>query len=211
MPDSTFNQDAFDLLNAHVTVSRETFERLSLYHDLLLKWQSKVNLISPDTISSTWNRHFLDAIQIFPMIDPAKKIIDMGTGGGFPGMVIAIAGASNVHLIESDTKKILFLREVARITNTSVTIHHARMEDAVTDSADIIVSRACSPLASLLSLASHYVSHETICLFHKGKNYSKELEDALLHWNFSHETITSVTDTQSAILKLTAIQKRQGA
>jgi 16S rRNA (guanine527-N7)-methyltransferase len=210
--DPLFDPEAFALLNQHIDVSHETFLRLSRYHDLLLRWQSKVNLISPDTIEQAWHRHFLDALQLLPMIENLNaKIVDLGSGGGFPGMVIAIAGAGNMHLVESDTKKILFLREVARITDTTITLHHARIEDAPTQNADIITSRACSPLATLLQLASHYVSHETICLFHKGKNYSKEIEDALVDWEFNIATTPSVTDTQSAILKLTSIRKRQGA
>ncbi len=208
MGSTFFDKIAFDDLNRHVPVSRETFDRLSLYHDLLLKWQAKINLISSDTIANAWHRHFLDALQIFPLIDIEKKIVDLGSGGGFPGMVLAIAGAKHMHLVESDTKKILFLREVARITNTAVSLHHGRIEETLTTHADIITSRACSPLESLLSLASGYVSHETICLFHKGKNFAKELEDAKLHWHFSCDVIPSVTDSQSAILRLTSIQKR---
>ena len=195
-------------MNRHVSVSRETFDKLAIYYDLLLKWQSKVNLISPDTITSAWHRHFLDALQIFPLIDTEKKIVDLGSGGGFPGMVIAIAGAKNMHLVESDTKKILFLREVARLTNTTVSLHHGRIEETLTTHADIITSRACSALDTLLSLASGYVSHETICLFHKGKNFAKEIEDAKLHWHFDCDVIPSVTDSQSAILRLTSIRKR---
>ena len=209
MPNPSFDQIHFDLLNKHVSVSRETFERLSLYHDLLLKWQAKVNLISPDTVAIAWQRHFLDALQILPLIDSLdNKIIDLGTGAGFPGMVLAIAAAGNVHLIESDTKKILFLREAARITGTKISIHHGRIEEKLTSFGDIIVSRACAPLDTLLSLASNYVSHETICLFHKGKNYSKEIDDAELHWSFIQDVVLSITDTQSAILKLTSIRKR---
>jgi 16S rRNA (guanine527-N7)-methyltransferase len=203
------NQSAFDLLNQHIAVSRETFERLSLYHDFLLKWQNKVNLISPDTIAHAWQRHFLDALQLLPLITNINaKIIDLGTGAGFPGMVLAIAGATNVHLIESDTKKILFLREVARITDTNVMLHHGRIEEKLTSPGDIITSRACSPLGTLLQLASNYVSHETICLFHKGKNYSKEIDDANIHWSFIPDIVESITDSQSAILKLTSIEKR---
>jgi 16S rRNA (guanine527-N7)-methyltransferase len=208
---------AFDLLNKHLSVSRETFDRLKAYHDLLLKWQTRVNLISADTISEMWKRHFLDSLQLLKHIENTdKKIIDLGSGAGFPGMAIAIAGASNVHLIESDGKKIQFLKEVARITKTDVAIHHARIEDKATPAGDIIISRACSPLDKLLSHSLHYVSHETICLFHKGKNYSKELEEAKAHWNFQYIVLPSVTDTpdavnqQGVILKLTNVSKQTG-
>jgi 16S rRNA (guanine527-N7)-methyltransferase len=217
VPESpAFDQKAFDSLNRHLPVSRETFVRLQAYHDLLLKWQTRVNLISPDTVSTAWERHFLDSLQLLNHIENTnKKIIDLGSGAGFPGMAIAIAGANNVHLVESDGKKIQFLKEVARITNTSITIHHSRIEDKPTSDADIIISRACSPLDKLLSHSSHYVSHETICLFHKGKNYSKELEEAKAHWNFQYIVLPSVINTpdtvnqQGVILKLTNVSKSQ--
>lgn len=209
------NISPFELLSKHLFVSRETFDRLQSYHDLLLKWQARVNLISPDTIATAWERHFLDSLQLLNHIEnPDKKIIDLGSGAGFPGMTIAIAGAGNVHLIESDGKKVQFLKEVARITKTRITIHHARIEDKPTSTGDIIISRACSPLDKLLSHSSHYVSHETICLFHKGKNYSKELEEANAHWNFQYIVLPSITDTldtdnqQGVILKLTNVSER---
>lgn len=202
--------DPFHILNYHVSVSRESFKKLSLYHDLLLKWQPKVNLVGPDTIPDSWRRHFLDSIQLANHIDDlSKKMVDMGTGAGFPGMVLAIIGATDIHLIESDLKKIIFLREVARITDTKITIHHCRMEERPIDRADIILSRACASLDALLSLASFYISHGTFCLFHKGKNYSNEIEDANEHWSFHPTIFPSVTDTQGVILKLEHIERRK--
>src|SRR5581483_814556 len=104
--------------------------------------------------------------------------IDMGTGAGFPGMALAIAGAGRMHLIESDAKKVTFLREVARITETLVIIHHQRIEEAKIDHVKHIFSRACAPLPELFSYASRYISEDAICYFHKGKNYAKELLDS---------------------------------
>jgi len=199
----------FDFLNQHIIVSRETFERLKIYHDLLLKWQSKINLISNDTVSNVWNRHFLDSLQITQYIPNYNNVImDIGTGAGFPGMVIAICGYNNVHLVESDTKKISFLREVSRVTNTPVFIHHVRIEEVVIDNTQIILSRACSNLNQLINLASKNVSRETFFLFHKGKNYSNEIEDAKKSWLFDEVIFPSITDPNGVIVKLSNIRRR---
>jgi 16S rRNA (guanine527-N7)-methyltransferase len=200
----------FQTLNRHVKISHEIFDRLSIYHDLLLKWQPKINLVGPDTIPDCWNRHFLDSLQLIPYIDDLKKtMVDMGSGAGFPGMVIAIVGGRDVHLVESDARKIIFLKEVARLTHTNVTIHHGRIENTVIEDVGIILSRACAPLDALLSLSSFYISHGTDCLFHKGKNYSNEIEDAKEHWSFTCNAFPSVTDTQGVILKLSDIGRKE--
>ncbi len=199
----------FDLLNRHIKVSPETFLKLSLYHDLLLKWQSKINLVGADTLADAWDRHFLDSLQLLNAIDDLSgTIVDVGSGAGFPGMTLAIGGATDMHLIESDGKKITFLREIARLTETKVSIHHCRAEDCEKLSADIIVSRAVSSIDNLLSFSLPQISHGTTCLFHKGKNYAKEIEEAKEHWLFEITVIPSVTHDQSAILKLTHIRKR---
>lgn len=203
MPDSNF-----EFLNRHINVSYETFEKLSLYHDLLCKWQPKVNLVGPDTIKDSWNRHFLDSLQLLKYIDLDKKIIDLGSGAGFPGMALAIYGANNVHLIESDGKKITFLKEVARITETKISIHHSRIEEKPTGVGDVIVSRALANIQSLLQLSSFFVSHETKCLFHKGRNWSIEITDAEKDWTFDYVANPSISDAQGVILQISNIAKR---
>ncbi len=201
--------DPFELLNRHVRVSRETFDKLSLYHDLVLKWQPKINLVGPDTIHQMWERHFLDSLQLLNYIDNLSlTIADLGSGAGFPGMALAIAGANDVHLIESDKKKIVFLQEIARITKTNLSIHSARIEACPIGKVSIVISRACAPLVQLLHLASPYVSHETICLFHKGKNYFKEIGDAKEEWSFDHAIFPSITDDKGAIIRLWNVNRR---
>lgn len=180
-----------------------------MYHALLLKWQARVNLVGPDTIPDAWSRHFLDSLQLLrhlPSLD--IDLMDIGTGAGFPGMVLAIAGVKNVHLVESDQKKMTFLKEVARLTKTEVTFHAKRVEHVSQMHLDVIVSRACSHLDTLLTYSSPNVSHETICLFPKGRNYTIELEDALKHWNFQYVVLPSVTDTQGVVLKITDLIRR---
>ena len=201
--------DEYNFVKNTFGVSRETFERLKIYQELLLKWQAKINLIGPDTVSDSWNRHFVDSLQILPYIDDKNAVaVDMGTGAGFPGMVMAIAGMANVHLIESDTKKIIFLKEVARLTHTDVSIHHMRIEEATIDNVKLIFSRACSSLSQLLSYSQNYVSRETKCLFHKGKNYSKELLDSQSDWLFDYSVYPSITDAQGSILQVTNLRMR---
>ena len=199
----------FEFLNKKTDVSRETFERLSLYHDLLLKWQSKVNLIGPDTIPDSWNRHFLDSLQLQNHIKNYNgKILDIGSGAGFPGMVLAVCGYQNIHLVESDSKKVLFLREVARITNTNVDIYNERVENLSVDNVSYITSRAFSSLTKLFSLSSKFVSHETICLFHKGKNYSMDIEEAKQNWLFDTTISPSITDNDGVILEIRNIRPK---
>src|SRR5262249_19649766 len=139
--------------------------------------------------------------------DLSKKIVDMGSGAGFPGMALAIFGATDVHLIESDGKKITFLKEVARSTKTTVYIHHGRIEKTAIPDVKILIARACAPLSELLNYSFPFVSHGTICLFPKGKKYDTELKDASREWTFDHHVTPSVTDTEAVILTLSNIRK----
>ncbi len=203
MPDNSF-----ELLNSYLPVSRETFESLSIYHDLLLKWQAKINLVGNDTLSDVWRRHFLDSLQLVKYIeDKNHVIVDLGSGAGFPGMALAIYGYKNVHLIESDSRKVAFLREVSRVTNTKVSIHNCRIENNPIEKVDIFISRACAPLEKLFQLISTSVSRETICLFHKGKNYSIESNNALKNWQYDMFVTSSIADSQSVILNISNIRK----
>lgn len=202
-------ETAFDLLNRYIPVSHETVDRLETYHALLLKWQAKINLISDDTIGDCWNRHFLDSAQLIKHLpENARELTDIGSGAGFPGMVLAIISNKKTHLVESDGRKVSFLREVARLTKANVVIHNDRIENVIIDKCDVIMARALSNLNQLLSLTEKFVSHGTICLFHKGKNYSKEISDAKIEWSFDSDILPSVTDEHGVIVKLSHIQRR---
>ena len=127
-------------------VSRETLERLTIYADLLVKWQAKINLVGPETLADLWSRHMLDSAQLFPLIRPdAKRLVDLGSGAGFPGLVLGVMGAPDVHLVESDARKCAFLREAARLTGTTVTIHNKRIEQVAPLGADVVTARALAP------------------------------------------------------------------
>lgn len=191
-------------------VSRETMMRLETYANLLKKWQRAINLVSNRTLDDLWRRHMLDSAQIWPFLAEGldKKpgpIIDLGTGAGFPGMVLAIMGAGDIHLMDSDSRKCAFLREVARETGTSVTIHQGRFDEIVPFEAKIVVSRACAPLDVLLRYAGPYLGPETTCLFLKGEQINTELTTAKKHWRIRETLIPSVSDSRGVVLKLEGI------
>lgn len=184
-----------------VNVSRETMKRLERYADLLLKWNEKINLIS--AANALWPRHIEDSAQLFSLIpNPHIRLLDIGSGAGFPGLILAILGVSDVHLVESDARKCAFLREAARITETPITIHHTRVETLELPGIDIITARALAPLSELLALAKPHLQPHSFCLFPKGKNYSIEVEEARRQWRFEAIATPSKTAESAVILTL---------
>jgi len=197
-----------DAFRKFADVSRETFERLKLYASLLEKWQKAINLVGPSTLPELWRRHMLDSAQLFPLIPPgARRLADMGSGAGFPGLVLAILGAPDVQLIESDQRKCAFLDTVARETGVRVTIHRKRVEDCAGLDADVITARALAPLNTLLDYASHIAAPDALCLFLKGRNADAELTDAKSAWYINAESRPSETDPDASILILRGLEK----
>lgn len=198
-------QDFIDLQN----VSRETFSLFDVYFSQLVRWNQKMSLIQEKTQSAFYERHIVDSLQICNFI-PNKEatIADIGSGAGFPGMVLAMMGYTNVTLYESNTKKAVFLSEVARITNTKVSIANDRMEN-VKSIYDIFVSRACCSLSLLLRYMIN-VSRETnpIGIFHKGQGFSIEESEAYEDWIFDIEKHQSITSSDGVILKITNVRER---
>jgi 16S rRNA (guanine527-N7)-methyltransferase len=193
-------------------VSRETRERLDLYADLLRKWQRSINLVGPRTIGDLWNRHFTDSAQLLPLIAPAETpatrvLVDFGSGAGFPGLVLAMLGAGEVHLIESDQRKATFLREVARATGTSVTVHAKRIEQVAPFPADVVSARALAPLSDLLGFAAPFLRPDSLCLFPKGQMAEDELSAASKTWNMTVDRIQSVTDSSATILRISRVSR----
>ena len=183
-----------DEFAARTGVSRETLERLKLYDAMLLKWQKAINLIGPRTIDQRWARHFLDSAQLLPLGRPGVWV-DLGSGAGFPGLVLAIMGMSETHLVESDLRKALFLREVARETGANVVVHQARAE-----------AIELPPLVSLLPLAHRFVGSDTVCLFPKGQDVADELTEATRYWSMAIERLPSRTDPAGLILRITGLR-----
>ena len=196
--------------------SRETIERLVLYEKLLRQWQKAVNLVAPGTLDAVWHRHFADSAQLLPLAPPGTRSwIDLGSGAGFPGLVVAILLASpspRVTLIESDTRKCAFLREVARQAGIAVDILPARAESARTPVNEglprVVSARALAPLARLLGLAAPSSPPGTALLLMKGKEARKELQMAETMWKFDVELVSSVTDRHGRIAVITNLERK---
>jgi 16S rRNA (guanine527-N7)-methyltransferase len=182
-------------------VSRETRDRFAQYVDLLRRWNARVNLVSRLSLDDAWRRHVLDSAQLHPLIPAeARVLVDLGSGAGFPGLVLAILGVPEVHLIESDARKCAFLREAARVTETSVSIHAQRIEATAPLAADVITARALAPLPDLLDLAVPFLQPHTMCVFLKGKNAAEELRQARLRRQMKDTVVPSRTDPDASVV-----------
>src|SRR3954454_7802252 len=166
-------------------VSRETEARLDRYVDLLVQWQAKTNLVAPSTLPNLWTRHIADSLQLLSLAPSAKVWIDLGSGGGFPGVVLACALAetprATVHLVERVAKKAAFLREAVRITSAAATVHLAGIGDIVDrigGGVDCVTARALAPLHQLVGFAEPFVSDGAKALFLKGQDVEAELTEA---------------------------------
>jgi len=191
-------------------VSRETLDRLRCYRDLLERWQKAINLVGPKTLEDAWRRHFWDSAQLLNHIPPSTQaLLDIGSGAGFPGLVLAILGVQGVNLVESDGRKCTFLREVARRTGAPVTIHHARLEslEGRIPPPDLIIARAFASLDLLLEKTKLYIRPNTVCLFHKGRAVDDEIAAAQKTWTMKLEKIPSETDPSGVILRVEGIRR----
>ncbi len=200
-------------LTGAVDVSRETFERLKAFETLVQKWSPKINLVSRDALSNLWQRHILDSAQIFQFITPgAGTWLDIGSGGGFPGIVAAIILAevqpqAEIVMIESDQRKATFLRTALRDCGVSGKVIAKRIEDIPSYDAITLTARALAPVSDLLEYADRHLNENGIALLHKGRNYNQELDIARTKWSFDVVTHTSLTANDSAILELRNIQR----
>src|SRR5213080_2226211 len=157
-------------------VSRETLAPLETYAELLRRWSARINLVGANTLADPWRRHFLDSAQLLAHVPPGTQtLIDLGSGAGFPGLVLAILGVPGVELIEADARKCAFLREAARLAAAPVRIHNARIESVPTHAVDVVTARGCAPLDRLLVLAQPFVAPDTVCLFAKGEQAGQEV------------------------------------
>lgn len=198
-----------DQFRAETGVSRETLDRLRLYADLLEKWQQRINLVGPATLPDLWRRHMLDSAQLWPLLPPGlPRLIDIGSGAGFPGLVLAIMGVPEVHLIESDQRKGAFLREVARQTGATVTVHSARIEAIHDLTAPIVTARALAALPKLLDLAVRLLASGGACLFLKGQNIVEELTSARKTWIFDEDRTPSRSDPTGLVLRVREVRPK---
>ena len=185
-----------------VDVSRETQERLAAYVALLTKWNAKINLVGPATLPDVWRRHILDSAQIHAQVAGVGTLVDLGSGAGLPGLILAILGGPQVHLIESDARKCAFLHEAARVTGTSVTIHNKRIEAAPAIEADIVTARALAPLVQLLDHAVRFLKPGGKCVFLKGARQADELTEARKTWHMVVTERPSRSDPSGTILEV---------
>lgn len=212
------------VLLQEIDVSRETQKRLEDLAGLLEKWQRKINLVGPKTIPDVWRRHILDSAQLVPLIkdyaqrrpEPALRgpliLVDLGSGAGFPGLVLAIFSRewvfpAEIHLVESDQRKCAFLREAARITGADVTLHMGRIEEIDPFSAHIVTARACAPLDRLLEYSERFWSDYTEGLFLKGQDVANEKVQAAISWGMVTKLVPSRSDPSGIILSVTHLRK----
>lgn len=192
---------------AETGVSRETLARLERLTELLVKWQRAINLVAANTLQDVWRRHILDSAQLYPLLPPGtRSLIDIGSGAGFPGLVLAAMGVGEVHSVESDQRKCAFQREAARVAGLSVTIHAQRVETLPKMQVDAIVSRACADLPQLLEYSFPFMALSSHCLFLKGQQVERELTEAGKGWKMQTERFPSRTDPTGTVLRLSHVE-----
>ncbi len=195
-------------------VSRETEARIDRYVDLLREWQAKTNLVAPSTLPSLWTRHISDSLQLLTLAPSAKIWVDLGSGGGFPGVVLACALAETsgamVHLVERNAKKAAFLREALRVANAPGTVHLADIGDIVdriTGPVDCVTARAVAPLHQLIGFAEPLVRRGAKALFPKGQDVEAELTEATKYWKIKPHLHSSHTGGHGWIVELDQIER----
>lgn len=186
-------------------VPRETSARLDTFAGLLGKWNARINLVAPSTLADLDARHVADSAQLWPLRPPgARTWVDLGAGGGFPGLVMAALGDVAVTLIESDGRKCAFLREAARAMGLAVTVLDARAEAAPPQGADVVSARALAPLPALLPLVARHLAPGGTALLHKGRGWAAEVAAArAAGWAFALDARPSVTDPEARVLVVT--------
>ena len=187
-------------------VSRETRDQLEAMVHVLMRWQKAINLVGKATLEDIWTRHILDSAQLAPLIPPtAQTLVDLGSGAGFPGLVLAACRPNlEVTLVEADARKAAYLGEAARRMGLAKPpkIVIGRIEAIPSAKADVVTARALAPLRQLLAWASPHRSDTAICLFHKGKGWQAELAEAMKEWDISYQSLSSVTDRDAVLLRI---------
>ncbi|GJE25484.1 16S rRNA (guanine(527)-N(7))-methyltransferase RsmG [Methylobacterium organophilum] len=202
-----------DRVLAESGVSRETGEALNLYVEQLRRWQSVKNLVGPGTLSEVWSRHVADALQLLALVPEARRWVDLGSGAGIPGLILAIAGRErpgfHVKLVESNARKCAFLTETARLTTAPVQVLNKRIEAVMPDLevTDIVCARALAPLQQLLAWSEPLLKKGAIGVFPKGRDAAAELTEAQRGWRFDHDLIASRTDSDARIVLVTNLSR----
>ena len=193
--------------------SESILSSLDIYIELIKKWQKNINLVSKNSINDLWNRHVLDSAQLYSLLPAPKKglyIYDIGSGAGFPGMVLGIMGRKDIILCESNKRKCEFLKEVSRITNTNISIVNIRAQKLDGRSALAITSRALASLDTLLEISMPILREKGVCVFPKGRTWKEELTVAEKKFIINYNTVQSITSSDSKIIIITKVRKKYG-
>ncbi|MDR7035473.1 16S rRNA (guanine527-N7)-methyltransferase [Methylobacterium sp. BE186] len=202
-----------DRVLAAAGVSRETAERLDLYVAQLRRWQGVKNLVGPATLAEVWTRHVADALQLLALAPEARTWLDLGSGAGIPGLILAIAGAGRpgfrVDLVESNARKCAFLTEAIRVTGAPARVRNARIEVVIGDhqGVEIVCARALASLDQLLAWTEPVLKSGTTGLFPKGREVGAELTEAARRWRFVYDLLPSQTDSAARIVRVTALDR----
>ncbi len=194
-------------------VSRETAGLLDIYVEQLARWQNVKNLVGPATLAEVWTRHIADALQLLHLAPEATRWLDLGSGAGIPGLVLAIAGRDRpgfrVDLIESNARKCAFLTEAARLTGAPARVHNARIEEAIgaQEGVEIVCARALAPLSQLLAWTEPLLKTGTTGLFPKGRDAGTELTEAAQRWRFVYDLTPSRTESEARIIRVTTLSR----
>ena len=196
-----------DLFVKEINPGPDAMARLDAYAALLARWQKRINLVGASTLQDVWSRHFLDSAQLYRYLpSSAETLTDIGSGGGFPGLILAVLltskGRPTVTLVESNSRKAAFLREAARICKVRAEILNARIENADLIPADVVTARACAPLSKLLPLVHRSMRPNGVALLLKGAHWRNELTAANKEWRIQMEEIPSLTNSSGVVLKL---------
>lgn len=209
------NSDRYQrLINVAGPVSRETFDTLEAFERMFLEWAGRINLAAPSTLSDVWNRHILDSAQLFPLAPTALRWLDLGSGGGFPGLVLAILlkerPGARIDLVESNRKKAGFLQAAVGQFSLPARVQACRIDDEIKglEMPEVVTARALAPLPALLGLAAPWLSSGAAGLLHKGRDYRQELQESALAWQYDLVEHPSRIDADSVVLEITNLRRR---
>ena len=201
--------DDLQAVGNYFNVSRETLDKLKIYRDLLIKWNKSINLVSKSTVSVSAVRHFADSLQLWDLRPKFETWVDIGSGAGFPGMVLAILSEEkgSFHFVESDARKCAFIRNVSRETNTPITVYNERVEAFDKVKADVVSARALASVEKLFEYTEKILNPNAICLYLKGLNCDRELAKVSQSWDHEVEKFVSKTDKTGLILRIKGIAR----
>lgn len=193
-------------------VSRETIDRFGNFIEELRRWQKVKNLVSSSTFDDVWQRHIIDSVQLFALQPDSRRWLDLGSGGGLPGIILGILLSEvggHIHLVEANARKCAFLRSVARETGAAATVHQKRVENCIAGfvgDVDVVTARALAPLSQLVEWTQEVVGEGALGLFPKGQDVNSELTDAAKLWKIGYELIVSRTDCAARIVRINSIE-----